>query len=73
MARPPQSGNPWRGFSTAWAVTGTMVAGILVWGGIGFLLDTLIWARLVFTGIGVVIGAAAGTYIVYLRYGKGKF
>jgi hypothetical protein len=43
---------------------------MLVWGGIGFLVDRLIWDRLVFTGIGVVIGAAAGAYIVYLRYGK---
>jgi hypothetical protein len=43
---------------------------MLVWGGVGFLVDRLIWSRLVFTGLGVVIGAAAGSYIVYLRYGK---
>jgi hypothetical protein len=26
----------------------------------------------VFTGIGIVLGAAAGIYIVYLRHGRGQ-
>jgi hypothetical protein len=26
----------------------------------------------VFLAIGVILGAAGGTYIVYLRYGKGE-
>jgi ATP synthase protein I len=48
------------------------VAGIAVWGGVGFLVDRLVWSRLVFTGIGIVLGAAAGIYIVYLRHGRGQ-
>jgi F0F1-type ATP synthase assembly protein I len=68
MAKHPDS---WNGMGTAWAITSTLVAGILVWGAAGLLLDRLIWARSVFTAIGIVLGAAAGIYLVYLRYGRG--
>jgi len=70
MARPVPSRTPWSGFGTAWSVTTTLVAGIAVWGGVGFLLDRLIWSRFVLTALGVVVGAAAGIYIVYLRFGR---
>lgn len=56
---------------TGWAITSTMVAGMLAWGGIGYLVDRLVWSQFVFTALGVVLGAAAGTYIVYLRFGRG--
>lgn len=55
---------------TGWTVTATMISGILVWGGIGLLVDTLAGTKRVFTAIGFVLGAAAGTYIVYLRFGR---
>ena len=70
MPRPVPSRTSWSGFGTAWSVTTTLVAGIAVWGGIGFFVDRLIWPRFVFTAVGVVVGAFAGIYIVYLRYGK---
>lgn len=70
MARPVPSRTSWSGFGTAWSITTTLVAGIAVWGGIGFLLDKLIWSRFVLTALGVVVGAGAGIYIVYLRYGR---
>ena len=47
-----------------------MVAGLLVWGGVGYLVDRLIGTAHVFAAIGIVVGAACATYIVYLRYGK---
>ena len=72
MPRPPRSPSASGGFSTAWAITTTLVAGILVWGGIGFVVDLLVWSKLVFTGLGIVIGGAAGIYIVYLRYGRSQ-
>jgi F0F1-type ATP synthase assembly protein I len=56
---------------TGWAITSTMVAGILVWGGVGYLLDRLLWSSRALTAIGIVVGAGAGTYLVYLRYGRG--
>jgi F0F1-type ATP synthase assembly protein I len=76
MPRPmpsPPTGRPggWKGLGTGWAITTTMLAGILVWGGVGFLVDRLVWSSLAFTAMGIVVGAGAGTYIVYLRYGRG--
>jgi F0F1-type ATP synthase assembly protein I len=73
MPPPKLTGRPegWGGLGTGWAITTTMLAGILVWGGVGFLVDRLVWSSMVFTAIGIVVGAGAGTYIVYLRYGRG--
>ena len=70
-AQPPDRPDGWHGMGTGWAITSTMAAGILVWGAAGFLVDRLVWSSRVFTAIGIVVGAAAGTYIVYLRYGRG--
>jgi len=57
--------------SVAWTITSTLIAGILVWGAAGLLLDRLVRTRSVFTAIGIVLGAAGGIYMVYLRYGRG--
>lgn len=57
---------------TGLTIASTMLAGMLVWGGLGFLLDRLVWSSKAFTAIGIVLGAAGGGYIVYLRYGKGE-
>lgn len=70
MSRPP--GGPWGGFSTAWAVTATLLAGMGVWGGLGYLADRLLGFRWLFLPIGMVMGVAGGIYIVYLRYGREK-
>jgi F0F1-type ATP synthase assembly protein I len=55
-----------------WTITGTLIAGMLVVGGIGWLIDGLIGTEHVFTGIGFVLGAAVGIYVVYLRFGRGS-
>jgi ATP synthase protein I len=55
---------------TAWSVIGTLFAGILVWGGLGFLLDRWLDLRWLFLPIGMVIGVGASIYMVYLRYGR---
>jgi F0F1-type ATP synthase assembly protein I len=60
----------WSGMGTGWGITATMVAGMLVWGGAGYLVDRLAGTSHVFAAIGIVIGAAGAGYIVYLRYGK---
>jgi hypothetical protein len=50
-----------------------MLGGVLAWGGIGYLVDRLIGLeRYVFTAIGFVVGAVGATYLVYMRFGKGK-
>jgi ATP synthase protein I len=55
-----------------WAITSTLIAGMLVMGALGYLVDALFGTEQVFTGIGFVLGAALGVYAVYLRYGRGS-
>jgi ATP synthase protein I len=54
-----------------WAITSTLIAGMLVLGGAGYVLDRVFDSGSGFTAAGIVLGAAFGIYIVYLRYGKG--
>jgi ATP synthase protein I len=70
MIRPRKS-SAWAGVGTGWAITATMVGGIASWGGLGYLLDRVFGTEFVITAIGIVLGAGGGTYIVYLRYGRG--
>jgi F0F1-type ATP synthase assembly protein I len=67
----PRKSEAWSGMGTGWAITSTLVAGMVTVGGLGYLLDRLLSTGTVFTAIGFVLGAASGIYIVYLRYGKG--
>jgi F0F1-type ATP synthase assembly protein I len=60
----------WSGLGIGWAIVSTLIAGMLALGAVGWLLDTLVGTNHVFLGIGIVLGGAAGVYIVYLRYGK---
>jgi hypothetical protein len=54
-----------------WAITSTLIGGIATVGGLGYLLDRILDTEFAITAIGIVLGAAVGTYIVYLRYGRG--
>ncbi len=56
---------------TGWSITATMIAGILLWGGVGYVIDRFAGTPQVFFAFGTIMGAAASIYIVYLRYGKG--
>jgi ATP synthase protein I len=64
--------NPWAGLGIGWAIIATLIAGMLVWGGLGYLLDRLVGTFHVFMAIGTVVGAAGGIYIVYLRFGRDR-
>jgi F0F1-type ATP synthase assembly protein I len=55
-----------------WTITSTLIAGMLVMGGLGYLGDLLFGTERVFTGIGIVLGGALGIYVVYLRWGRGS-
>ncbi len=46
-----------------------LVAGILVWGLIGWLVDRWLDTGGIATGIGVVLGAAGGVYLIVRRLG----
>jgi F0F1-type ATP synthase assembly protein I len=49
---------------------GLLVAGVIAWGGIGWLVDRLLGTS-AFLPIGIVVGAAGAFYLVYRRYGQG--
>jgi F0F1-type ATP synthase assembly protein I len=53
----------------AWSVPSYLLSGILVWGGLGWLLDR--WTGVyAFIPIGVILGAVLAVYLVYLKYGR---
>lgn len=58
----------WHGLGDAWTALSYLIGGIVVWGGIGFGLDRLLPTAPILTVVGVLIGNAAGIYLVYLRW-----
>ena len=66
----PRRDDAWRGVGTGWTITSTLIAGMAVGGVVGYLVDRVAGTEKVFTAVGVVLGAAAGIYLVYLKYGK---
>ena len=71
MPADPRRDDAWAGMGAGWSITSTLIAGMLVFGGLGYLVDRLAGTHKVFLGIGVVIGGIAGIYAVYVRYGGG--
>jgi len=60
----------WGGMATGITISTTMLAALFVWGGVGWLVDRLAGTGKVFTAIGILLGAALGIYLIYLKYGK---
>jgi F0F1-type ATP synthase assembly protein I len=56
--------------STGVTISAYLLSALIVWGGVGWLIDHLAGTGKVFTAIGMVVGAAAGIYLIYLKYGK---
>ncbi|GAA4231217.1 hypothetical protein GCM10022254_27790 [Actinomadura meridiana] len=53
----------------AWSVPSYLLSGILIWGGLGWLLAK--WTDQAWLiPIGVVIGAGLAIYLVYVKYGR---
>lgn len=62
--------SPWSGFGEAWAVTSTLIAGMVAWAGIGYLFDLWLGFRWLFLPLGMVVGMGGGIYLVYIRHGR---
>ncbi|MFM8998627.1 MAG: AtpZ/AtpI family protein [Actinomycetota bacterium] len=60
----------WSGMGTAWGITGTLVSGMLTWGGVGFLIDRWLDLRWLFLPVGLLVGMGASIYLVYRRHGR---
>ncbi len=69
-ARPPTAKptNGGSGAETGYAVIGTLISGMAVWGGAGWLLDQWLDTR-VFFPVGIILGMAVAIYVVVLRFG----
>ena len=52
-----------------WAVVGYLLAGMAVWGFVGWLFDHWLHLRGIAIAIGVVLGAAGGIYLVVRKLG----
>jgi ATP synthase protein I len=66
--QPPPEKRPFREVDP-WAVVSHLLAGVILYGGIGWLIDAWLGTR-GFVGVGIVMGAAAGVWLVWLRYSK---
>lgn len=55
--------------SDAWGAFSLLLSGLLVYGGLGWLVAHLTGIQWLL-GLGIVLGAAGGLLAVWLRYGK---
>ena len=46
-----------------------LIAGIVVWGGVGWLVDQWLGTKGIAFAIGAVVGGAAGVYLIVRRLG----
>jgi ATP synthase protein I len=46
-----------------------LLGGMLVWGGIGWLVDHWLGTKGIFAGIGAVVGVGGGVYLIVRRLG----
>jgi F0F1-type ATP synthase assembly protein I len=70
MSQPQQPGKPGGGGDIVWSIIGTLVAGVLAWGGIGWLLDRWLGTEFL-VAVGILVGAAGAFYLIIRRYGSG--
>jgi len=54
----------------AWSITSYLLSGMLVWGGVGWLVDRWIGQAVLFFPIGVVVGIVAALYLVHVRFDR---
>ncbi len=65
----PSSSARRRSEADAWGAFGLVVAGVLVWGGVGGLVGAWTGSGIPVM-IGLLVGMTAGLYLVWFRYGK---
>ncbi len=53
----------------AYGVLSYLIGGVVLYGGIGWLVDAWLDTR-GFVAVGIILGAAAGIWLVWLRYSK---
>jgi F0F1-type ATP synthase assembly protein I len=53
----------------AWAATSLLISGVVVWGGVGYLVSRWLGSPL-FTMVGLLLGTATALYGIWFRYGR---
>jgi F0F1-type ATP synthase assembly protein I len=69
---PQQSGGsdaPSSGSGQGWTALAYLISGMAVWGFVGWLVDRWLGTDGIAAGIGAVVGAAGGIYLVVRRLG----
>jgi F0F1-type ATP synthase assembly protein I len=56
-----------RGADVGWGITGTMLSGIIVWGGAGLALDHWLGTRFLVL-VGLLLGLGVAIYIIVMKY-----
>jgi hypothetical protein len=58
-----------KGEADAWNAVSLVLAGMVLWGGVGWLVGR--WLSVpALTGVGLVVGTGGGLALVWLRYGR---
>lgn len=52
-----------------WSIVGYLLSGLIIWGGIGFGVDRWLGTNY-FLLVGMLLGAGAALYLVWLRFGR---
>jgi F0F1-type ATP synthase assembly protein I len=58
------------GADVVWSIIGTLMAGLLAWGFVGWLLDRWLGTSFL-VAVGMMVGAAGAFYLIIKRYGSG--
>ncbi len=69
MSADPSDNQGRQGERDAWAALSLVIAGVLVWGGVGWLVAEWLDQR-IFVMLGLLLGMGGGLYAVWLRYGR---
>jgi F0F1-type ATP synthase assembly protein I len=56
------------GANDGWVAVGYLLSGILVWGGVGWLIDRWLDTGGIATAVGSIVGVTAGIYLVLRRF-----
>lgn len=60
---------PGKGGADAWSAFSYVLSGMLLWGGVGWLISRWLDSR-AWIGLGLMVGTGAGLALVWLRYGR---
>jgi F0F1-type ATP synthase assembly protein I len=64
------SGDSGPGAGQGWTALAYLISGMVVWGFVGWLVDRWLGTGGIATGVGVVVGAAGGIFLVVRRLGQ---